>query len=139
MTDSHTESQWLTARLRPGETALAAVASLLWIGLIGMSIASSRIVSVVTSAFSVREPGITTLVSSVGAVTVRLWFLSFPAWSVVFLLTMIWALRSPHTRQSRLSAIICILALGLFVEMIATYLPMAQAAHTIANPIGYPR
>lgn len=129
----------MTARLRPGDTALAAVASLLWMGLIGACIASFRILSVVTAAFDVRPAAISNLVSSAGEVTLRLWFLSFPAWSVVFLLTMVWALRNPDTRQSRLSVIICVLAIVLFAEMIATYLPMAQAAHQIANPIGYRR
>jgi hypothetical protein len=137
MSDTYEDAEWMTARLRPGDTALAAVASLLWMGLIGACIASFRIVSVVTAAYGVQRAAISNLVSSAGEVTLRLWFLSFPAWSVVFLLTMIWALRNPDTRQSRLSAIICILALGLFVEMIATYLPMAQAAHSIANPMGY--
>lgn len=137
MTDTYEDSDWLTARLRPVETVMAAVASLLWIGVIGASIAASRIVSVVTAAFGVQEAAITAMVAAAGANTLRLWFLSFPTWGVLFLLTMTWALRHPDCRQSRLSVIICILALALFVEMIATYLPMAQGAHGIAYPMGY--
>jgi hypothetical protein len=134
MAELNNKASWTAERLRPEETVMAGMAAVLWIAVIGSFIASAQMVKLVSAAFRIQPPAITSLVNAIGAFTGKYWLLSLPIWSAAFLASLLWSLATPDRRLFRLSGLIFMLAVCLGVVLIAVYIPMAQAAHSIAMP-----
>ncbi|MDO8682877.1 MAG: hypothetical protein Q7N50_05280 [Armatimonadota bacterium] len=125
---------WTQLKLRPMDTAMSAMVALLWIGLIGALISSERMLMVLSGAFRVQLPVITTIVKGIASATVRAWFISTPVWSAVFISTFVWALRIPEKRPIRLSVLMIALTLGFALIVVATYIPVAQVVRSLTEP-----
>ena len=136
MADNNTPQNLRSARLKPYDTIMASFVALLWAGLFGGVVASHRMIDLVVTAYRVTPTALTAFVSAIGSATANYWLISFPVSGILFVVALIWALAGPDTRQFRLSVLLLLLTASLFLVLVATYIPFAQAAYTIAHPSG---
>ena len=127
-------ANWLVTPIRREDIAPAITLTWFWIAFIGLCVAASRTSSLMVDAWGVAGSRLTTLMGGIGYVTLHYWFLSIPFWGLAFILSSVWALRIPERRHARMSIIIFLLSIGVGLALLGAFIPMAQAAHSIAAP-----